>query len=225
MHIFTSCFVLAVAGEILFFFQFKSLKTVWKSHKRPNNPLILSPKIVIGSSTSLIFDSLFQPRSGCTVSTTVPLSPYDPYYKAELFPSLDAKLAANQNRFDRNLRQGKVATWSSCTTEHLIQSNSILLNSLTTTGQIISKCVILVWVDSPDPSICGYGTFQNGGRCCLNGHFPSQYEWTDFASGEKKKIANEQLWADAQRQGLPFYKGNQIRYILKFRIEILIQFV
>lgn len=59
-------------------------------------------------SSAAIFDSLFAPRSGCTILCTVPLNPFDPYYKAELFPSLNAKLSANQNRYDRNLGQGKV---------------------------------------------------------------------------------------------------------------------
>lgn len=60
--------------------------------------------VTVGSSSAFIF---WETRSGCTVLVDVPLTPIDPYYKAELFPSLDAKLAANQNRFDRDLHQGK----------------------------------------------------------------------------------------------------------------------
>ncbi|XP_031630070.1 uncharacterized protein LOC116345122 [Contarinia nasturtii] len=47
-----------------------------------------------------------------------------------------------------------------------------------------------VWVDAPDPTYCG----NTGGRCCLNAFIPSQYEWRIFATGDKKKIANEQLY-------------------------------
>lgn len=59
----------------------------------------------IDSSRAFIF---WETRSGCTVLVNVPLAPIDSYYKAELFPNLDAKLAANQNRFDRDLHQGKL---------------------------------------------------------------------------------------------------------------------
>lgn len=65
----------------------------------------------IGSTrASFIFDglaSLFEPSSGCTILVRVPLVPYDPYFKAELFPSLQVKLDENQSRFNRNLGQGK----------------------------------------------------------------------------------------------------------------------
>lgn len=60
--------------------------------------------VTIDSSRAFIF---WETRSGCTVLTDVPLAPIDSYYKAELFPNLDAKLVANQNRFDRDLHQGK----------------------------------------------------------------------------------------------------------------------
>lgn len=33
--------------------------------------------------------------------------PYGSYFKAEVFPDMNTKLAANQDRFNRNLRQGK----------------------------------------------------------------------------------------------------------------------
>lgn len=53
--------------------------------------------------------NLFTPSSGCTVLVEVPLVTYHPYYKAELFGSLTEKLNANQDRFDRDLHQGKCA--------------------------------------------------------------------------------------------------------------------
>lgn len=62
----------------------------------------------------------------------------------------------------------------------------------------------LVWVDAPDPSVCG---FSFGGRCCLNGYFGQQYDWRNFASGDMKKAANEQLWAQSQYNHQPFYQG------------------
>lgn len=65
-----------------------------------------------------------------------------------------------------------------------------------------------VWVDAPDPSMCGFQSFA-GGRCCLNGFFGNQFEFRDFESGEKKKIANEQLWNQAKYQGSPFYYGKR----------------
>lgn len=64
----------------------------------------------------------------------------------------------------------------------------------------------LVWVDAPDPSFCGYQQFGNVGRCCLNARFGPQYEFLTFASGEKKKIANEKLWAESRDRRLPYYK-------------------
>lgn len=64
-------------------------------------------------------------------------------------------------------------------------------------------------MDSPDPTACGFPSF-GGARCCLNAIYNPQYEWNDFQSGEKKKIANEQLWADAQAQRLNYYKGKSI---------------
>lgn len=69
-----------------------------------------SNKIVvsIGSSTAFIFDGWFEQSSGCTVLVEVPIVPHNPYFKAELFPSLDAKLAANQDRFNRDLHQGNL---------------------------------------------------------------------------------------------------------------------
>lgn len=66
--------------------------------------------VAIGSSTPYIFDGLFQPNSGCTVLLTVPMNTYPPYgsyFKAEVFPDMNTKLAANQDRYNRNLRQGK----------------------------------------------------------------------------------------------------------------------
>lgn len=68
----------------------------------------------------------------------------------------------------------------------------------------------IVWVDAPDPSVCG---FQFGGRCCLNGRFDQQYQWRNFASGEKKKEANEQLWAQSQYNRQPFYQGLLMNFI------------
>lgn len=62
----------------------------------------------------------------------------------------------------------------------------------------------LVWVDAPDPSVCG---FSFGGRCCLNGYFGQQYDWRNFASGDMKKAANVQLWAQSQYNHQPSYQG------------------
>lgn len=61
-----------------------------------------------------------------------------------------------------------------------------------------------VWVDAPDPSICGY---SYGGRCCLNAHFGQQYDYRNFASGDMKKQANEQLWQQAQYNHQSSYQG------------------
>lgn len=61
-------------------------------------------------STTAIFEglaSLFEPSSGCTILVEVPLTPYNSYFKPEWFPSLQHKLDANQDRFNRDLRQGK----------------------------------------------------------------------------------------------------------------------
>lgn len=73
---------------------------------------------------------------------------------------------------------------------------------------------MLVWVDAPDPSVCGY---SYGGRCCLNGRFGQQYEWRNFASGDKKKEANEQLWAQSQYNRQPFYQGKCDEFFIKSR--------
>lgn len=62
--------------------------------------------VSIGSSTAFIFDGWFEQTSGCTILVEVPIVPHNPYFKAELFPSLDAKLVANQDRYNRNLHQG-----------------------------------------------------------------------------------------------------------------------
>lgn len=62
----------------------------------------------------------------------------------------------------------------------------------------------LVWVDAPDPSMCGN---SDVGRCCLNGRFGRQYEWRNFANGEMKQKANEQLWAESQYLNLDYYEG------------------
>lgn len=64
--------------------------------------------VTIGSSTAFIFDGWFEQSSGCTVLVEVPIVPHNPYFKAELFPSLDAKLAANQDRYNRELHQGNL---------------------------------------------------------------------------------------------------------------------
>lgn len=48
----------------------------------------------------------WKPRSGCTVLAEVPLDPNNPYFRGQIFPNLDAKLAANQDRFNRDLHQG-----------------------------------------------------------------------------------------------------------------------
>lgn len=141
----------------------------------------------IDTSTAFIFDGWLEQPSGCTVLCEVPLVPSNSYYKAEMFPSLDAKLSANQNRFDRDLHQG--------TFENQSHQSFAGFN-----GHSFS-----VWVDAPDPSFCGYQTFV-GGRCCLNARFGPQYDFLTFASGEKKKIANEKLWAEAKQYRLPYYK-------------------
>lgn len=62
-----------------------------------------------------------------------------------------------------------------------------------------------MWVDAPEPGMCGYHIGE--GRCCLNGHFGTQYKWLVFRSGERKKIANEQLWAESRARNLPYYQG------------------
>lgn len=64
--------------------------------------------MAIGLSEALIFEGLFEPSSGCTVLATVPTVPGDLYFKPEIFQSLDAKLRANQDRFNRDLRQGEL---------------------------------------------------------------------------------------------------------------------
>lgn len=68
-----------------------------------------------------------------------------------------------------------------------------------------SICV-LVWVDAPDYLAAQYCSNLIGNvRCCLNAHFPPQYEWRVFKTGDAKQAANAQLLQ--QHQGLPFYRG------------------
>lgn len=82
---------------------------------------------------------------------------------------------------------------------------------------IINWFVFTVWVDAPDPSICGFNI--GGGRCVLNGHFGQQYKWLIFQSGEKKKIANEQLWDESRDRRLPYYQGRHATVDQHFKVK------
>lgn len=68
----------------------------------------------------------------------------------------------------------------------------------------------VVWVDAPNKAICGY----TSGRCCLNGFFEPNYEWLIFQTGDKKKLANEQLYNEAVARNLNWYKGIELKLTL-----------
>lgn len=64
-------------------------------------------RLILNVATIGLSDGTFGLQRVCTVLVSVPTYSGDPYFHAELFRSLDAKLAANQDRFDRiRLHQG-----------------------------------------------------------------------------------------------------------------------
>lgn len=58
--------------------------------------------------------------TGCTVLYQVPLTPDHPYFASELFPDIESKVNANQDRYNRDLGQSKSFKYQACHIERFI---------------------------------------------------------------------------------------------------------